>query len=364
MKKKLFLLLASFVFFCSIIVVIEVFTQIAHYITFGYFVFNEDSNTGSYDSQLFEMHPFLVRRLRKDVTVKHKGKTIKTTNYHTRWTGAPEDDSKLVRIAVVGGSTTFGTRVTDRDSWPAILQSKLGNQFSVINYGVPGYSTAEAIIQMALIVPEAKPHFVILFQGLNDIHNYHETGFGVDYYGHGIIQSGKLGIEQSKETFLDKLNHLSAIVRLIRKVSLRLFPETYQTFNTPDPFVDRIYVRNLKTLKLLSENIGAYVLFVPQLLNYSAYIGKEGANPWTRHIKNSAMPELMGRFNSLMQSVCSENDSKCSFLNCILMEQWVPDDFVDTAHFSKKGGEKFAEAITQYILHITKREDFFEHTVP
>lgn len=84
--------------------------------------------------------------------------SITSTDIHTRWTEAPADDQNVISVAVLGGSTTFGTRVTDADSWPALLQDMLGDGYAVTNYGVSGYSTAEAIIQMALIVPETEPN--------------------------------------------------------------------------------------------------------------------------------------------------------------------------------------------------------------
>ena len=51
------------------------------------------------------------------------GKKIETTTINTRWTGAPKNSEDQIRIAVLGGSSTFCTGVTDADSWPAQLQS-------------------------------------------------------------------------------------------------------------------------------------------------------------------------------------------------------------------------------------------------
>lgn len=366
MKKWFFLIFANIAIFCTLIVCMELFGQMAYYLIKGRFLFEKSYKTDYYHRQVFELHPYLAGRLRKNITVENNGKRIKTTNNNTRWTGAPEDNSKLVRIAVLGGSTAFGTGVTDSDSWPALLQSKLGSQFCVINYGVPGYSTAEAIIQMALIVSEAKPNIVILYQGWNDIRNYHEKELGVDYYGHGMRQYKNLSIPTFNEkTVFDKFVDVSAIFRFVCKIRLKLSPpseiKSSQPLKTHDPFVDRIYVRNLKTLKLLSENIGSYALFVPQILNNSNYIGKEDSYSWSRNISNSSMPELMHRFNSLMQSICSDNDSKCSFLNSVLTESWGLADFVDNGHFSKRGGEKFAEIISELILIKAKEGNFYKH---
>jgi hypothetical protein len=361
MKKILLVLIINFSVFCTLIVTIEILGQIFYYLKTGRFVFED---APGYYGHLFELHPYLAGRLKKNATVENNGKRISTTSYNTRWTGNPEDDSQLIRVAALGGSTTFSTGVTDNDTWPALLQAKLGSKFSVINFGIPGYSTAEAIIQMALIVPEIKPHFVILYEGWNDIRNYHETDLGADYYGHGMRQYGNLSIATSidKGAF-NKLYDVSATVRFAAKIkSITMgypYPQPYQTFSTPDPFVDKIYLRNLKTLRLLSQNLLSYIIFVPQVLNWTDYRDSVG---WSRHIENSSMPELLHRLNILMKTVCYDGDPKCVFVDSVLKEKWTPEDFVDDGHFSKKGGEKFAQILGEVILQKTREGDLNNNT--
>ena len=82
-------------------------------------------------------------------------------------------------------------------------------------------------------------------------------------------------------------------------------------------------------------------------------------NDWTWHIKNSAMPRLMDRFNSLMQSVCSDENPKCIYVGGVLKVKWEPDDFVDKGHFSRKGGAKFADVISKVILSKSKEEKLY-----
>ncbi len=372
MKKFSLLIIVNIAVFCTLIVVMEISGQIVYYLRHGIFIFQSTERNAArdYHRQVFEMHPYLAARLRKNVKVKNYLKpelTITTTSKSTRWTGAPDDDSKLIRIAALGGSTTFGTGVTDSETWPALLQAKLGNKFSVVNYGVPAVATTDAIIQLALVVPEIKPDFVILYEGWNDIYYYHDSNFSPDHYRHGIDVQNSLRIPVYKETTLyEKLYEVSAIVRLASKIKGKLYPpsDTYPclTYDIPDPDVDRIFVRNLKTLKLLSEDIAAYTLFVPQILNYHWFMEEKqsekcnyfGSNDESNHIKYNAMPRLMDRFNSLMQPICSKNDTKCIFVDSVLKVKWEPDDFIDEGHFSRKGGEKFADIISQVILSKTK----------
>lgn len=349
MRKILTVIAINFAILCTLIVSMEIFSQLAYLAKTGGLFFMEGAQEGhSVKSKIFEMHPYLAGRPKSTVVVHHDNKTIKTTSFHTRWTGGNLDDDNLIRIAILGGSSAFGTRVTDEDSWPALLQEKLGKRFSIINYGVPGYSTAEAIIQMALVVPEKKPHIVIFYEGWNDIKNYHEKDLGADYYGHGMGQYGNLGIPIIQHNNSSTFATAWLIGRIIN--SIKKPPEnSVEIYAYPDPFVDRIYLRNLKTLKLLTENSNAFGIFIPQVLNYSSFQGKEGSDEWSRHIKNEAMPRLMERFNSHMEGLCPQEKSNCVVLGGIKKEKWLAEDFVDEGHLSKTGGLKFSEIIAQLI---------------
>lgn len=363
--------------FCILIVVIEISGQIIYYLRHGKFIYQTsiyDNDNISYYAHIFERHPNLGVRLKKNIRVEHAMgehakdyKTITTTNRYTRWTGSTENDNKKIRVAVLGGSTTFGTEVTDSDTWPALLQAKLGDQFSVTNYGVPSFTSAEAMIQMVLLVPEIKPDFIVFYEGWNDLHRYHEDE-SPDYYKHGMELPDILQVPNYKEkSLLEKLNELSSIVRVATKIKQKLSrpsnTESCTTYDTPDPAVDRIYVRNLNTLKLLSEQIASsYTLFIPQVLNYHKFMTSKDneACDWDAggHVKNRAVPRLMDRLNSFMQLVCPNDDSKCLVVDSVSKASWEPDDFADWGHFSRKGGEKFIEIISQVILSKVKEGKF------
>ncbi|HVY56111.1 MAG TPA: GDSL-type esterase/lipase family protein [Thermodesulfobacteriota bacterium] len=369
MKQKLSLVITNIVVVLILLIVIEAVGQVAYYFRYGMFLYQ--MLPGADYPDVFELHPYLVGRLKKNVsaTDARTKERISATKYHTRSTGSQENDSGLVRVAVLGGSTTFGTGVTDADSWPAILQRKLGKGYCVINYGMPGYTTAEAIIQTALIVPERKPQFVIFYEGWNDIHNYHVPDLGEDYYADGMSQYEILEIPIKRESKLwGELYQISAIGRLAAKIKRVLTGPDVQPcpeYDTPDEFVDKIYVRNLETLKLLSEHIAPYTLFVPQILNYQAFKEKQNldacSSSWSTHIKNSAMPRLMDRLNLLMKTVCAENDPKCLYEGAVLKVKWQTDDFIDDGHFSKKGGEKFADVIAATLLAKTREMNQYSH---
>lgn len=72
---------------------------------------------------------------------------------------------KKTRIGVFGDSHTFGAEVAERQNYPEHLQSLLGNQFVVINFGMNWYSLDQAFILFDHFYDEMKLDYVILGPG-------------------------------------------------------------------------------------------------------------------------------------------------------------------------------------------------------
>ena len=367
MKRALTVIYFNIAFACFLLVGIEALAQVAYYLKYGFPAYRSEQVWLAAHRKLFVHHPYLVGTLRKGVRVRLDRVVVTTTEIGTRWTGSASGATNTIKIAVLGGSTTFGTGVTDTETFPAHLQSILGDRYTVLNYGVPGYSTAEAIIQLALVLPEHRPDIVILYEGWNDIRNYHYPGVEGDYYSHGMMQYENLALPVVREplTLYAHLAQVSATIRFAQKFKA-LFADRRESpptgsegsHRTPDPNVDAIYLRNLKTLKMLSRNLGARVLFVPQVLNLSEFRGKTGSRKWSPHIVDDAMPALLKQFNSQMMDACQPHETDCSVLREVLTEKWVPQDFIDDGHFSAQGGAKFARLIAnrlQELSWLTKR---------
>jgi lysophospholipase L1-like esterase len=354
MRKALELIFFNVALVCVLLVGMELVGQVVFYLWKGYPVFRPRPAA---EEGVLELHPYLVGRPRQGIRVEDKGKVVTTTSLHTRWTGAPTNPS-AVRVAVVGGSTTFGAGVTDTDSWPVRLQTILGPEYAVMNFGMLGYSTAEAIIQMALLVPEVRPDIVVFYEGWNDIRSYHDSVPSPDYYSHGMRQYTTLQLKPpARQTLRERMVDISALWRLTMVVSKPAQTEQQAVqgrsygpaYATPDTFVDRIYRRNLETLKLLTERSGAYAIFVPQILNDAWYAQHSGGDWWTPHVDDHAMPALIRRFGLTMDAICGPREPHCGVLGAVRDWKWQPDDFIDEGHFSGKGGEAFARLLAPRI---------------
>ncbi len=101
---------------------------------------------------------------------------------------AREKAPGVYRILCVGGSTTFGSGVSeDHATYPARMQEHLnqlapeGLRYEVGNCGVNGYGTVENLIYLALELVELDPDAILVYQAANDARGIQARGFAPDY---------------------------------------------------------------------------------------------------------------------------------------------------------------------------------------
>jgi len=80
-----------------------------------------------------------------------------------------------VKILCVGDSHTYGVIVPESESYPAQLQRILDERepgaYSVVNIGVPGRNTAQALRRLPVNLSRYQPDVVIFWLGINDAWN-------------------------------------------------------------------------------------------------------------------------------------------------------------------------------------------------
>lgn len=316
----------------------------------GHWLFYESREDNR--KEIFSNHPYLSVALRPSVKVTSNGDnqytTVTTTELGTRWTGADLTDTSRIRIACIGGSTTFCTGLNDEDSWPALLQKKLGDCYAVVNYGVPAYNTVENLIQMALYVPEIKPKYVIVHQGANDIYNYYQPNNYPDYYEHGEHLMPMALLARPKQvTDFEKLRKGSGIFWIVDNIHDRIYPpELPHLHNKPDEIVDRLYIRNTTNILTLADNMGAKTIMIGQVMN--PHFNDWRHEPWSPRVKPDLILPYTWRINAITDSIC-RTDSNCTFLSLMDSITWQPNHFWDVMHVTKEGSELFADKVADVV---------------
>jgi hypothetical protein len=120
---------------------------------------------------LFMKDARLHWKLRPNVETRFLNTTVRTNREGFR--GAEPGPADKVALCL-GDSTVFGYSVEEPDAFPARLQIRLRKQgrsddaWSVINAGVPGYSSLQVRLQAEKLVPRWKPAVIILCVGNNE----------------------------------------------------------------------------------------------------------------------------------------------------------------------------------------------------
>jgi len=94
-----------------------------------------------------------------------------------KWSFEPKKTGR-VRIACLGGSTTHGKypRIMKQ-----VLDQKLGEPVEVMNWGVPGWTTQETMVNYMTTVQDYDPDVVVIHHALNDVAPRRMSDFRSDY---------------------------------------------------------------------------------------------------------------------------------------------------------------------------------------
>lgn len=133
-------------------------------------------------------------------------------------------------ILAVGDSFTFGAKVSDAETWPSCLESKLN--LRVMNAGVFGYGAAQAIRRASLITQQKKVDTVILSILINDDFHRDKLKFKAGFPRPAVIKTEK-GLSYAKVPSIDSYgtrwrpNYVSPIFPIIIDRSYLLFKIVY-----------------------------------------------------------------------------------------------------------------------------------------
>ncbi len=248
------------------------------------------------------------------------------------------------RIALIGGSSTYDLGVKNGETWPDRLQEIL-TQATILNYGVPGYSTAEHIIQSAFYTKPAGVSCAVYYVGWNDIRNSFIPDLDPGYAKfHMLSQKDNQRIRLTASplsiyNFIVNSRYFSGYIPI--KPDYR----SYAPRSGIDHELARIYRHNLASIKAINDAQGIKTLFVAQLLNYRK-LTRAQRYGWFPLVNDKDVRPIQEYFNRLLEKSAKAHGA--GFIE-VPYEKFDEADFVDNGHFSASGAIKFANAISGAI---------------
>jgi lysophospholipase L1-like esterase len=307
-----------------------------------------DRNLSRVYHTLFRPHPFLSVAPIPNVAVRQGPRLISHGPHGLR--AERRTPSAGVRVAAIGGSSTYGVGVSDEETWPRVLEGELGSGVEVLNFGVPGYTTAEHVIQTALGLSDLAPRVAIYYVGWNDVRSFHVADVD-SYYAdfHGRSQPSSLRIDRP-------VPPRSALLFFLGRAFARgeTVPRKHDAAERPerDARGEALYGRNLRLIAALCRAQAVEPLFAPQVMNCDR-LRSDVTSGWAPFVADRDLCAAVGVLNERMRAVAAEEG--VAFVAPLESTRFGPDDFLDTGHFTAAGGRKLAEAVTPAVRAALER---------
>ncbi len=299
----------------------------------------------NYNRPLYRWHPLL--QAVAVPTPPHKVATARVfiNSLGLRGPERTADDFKdRIVVALFGGSTTLDASNDDGESWADMLQRSLGDRYLVVNHGAPGYTTAEHVLQTAFYdsafgVP---PHCSVYYVGWNDLTNAHLRGLDPGYADHHMpgqidfLEARRLGPPVFSISPVLKLT--ARAVALAFDTARPIGAAQGRMASGPDPVLDGIYARNIRTISAINRQRGIPTVWVGQVMNPDR-TSSQVMQGWIPFVSPEDSPALFVHFNGLLQrEATSLGDPYVD----VPRTDFSDRDFIDEGHFSPAGARNFA----------------------
>ena len=295
----------------------------------------------------FDPHPFVIASPRPNLVI-YPGYTHDSDGHRTTVNKDKHPDARS--IFVFGGSTTYDAN-PDGETWPSQLSAMLGPDFVVTNYGVPGFSSVEALTQSLFAFRDKPPSCAVYLEGANDLRNSHAANLSSDYSNFEYPNLVETLALDRKPTFVMQNSLLISYLMSMFSLPVAAAPSG-EISGEPDLRLSKIYRDNIRLIAVVGRTFGVSVIFVPAVINYAAAEAPGRSDSAGPFIKTKDISRLLSALNQDMAAGAAQGNAY--FIGAPLSESWSPQDFHDLEHFSTQGSRKFANIIVGSVRKICR----------
>jgi hypothetical protein len=255
----------------------------------------------------------------------------------TDWSFDLEREEGVLRVACLGGSTTYA-------GYPGPLAQGLeqttGREFQVMNWGCPGWTTQETMVNYFVTVQSYEPDIVILHHAINDRRPRARPGFRDDY---AHWRSSWRGLEMGAARRWSILYSDVLAAFFVRGDSLKLYRFVTRPLeeseamaaraglptDAPAEGTARAFERNMRTIAESVRLRGGKVVLTT--MPYNRKLAEEDADrSWSR---------IMDEHNQILRDL-AEEQGYLLVDQAKALERMGADasaSFVDRVHMTRKG---------------------------
>ena len=266
----------------------------------------------------------------------------------------PETPKRRVRVLCFGGSTTFDQAHAWDETWPGVLQAMLGrDRYEVINAAQNGGTTADTLVNLALLHLDLAPDYVLAYEGTNDLESSYARGFRPDY------AHRRKDIERCPYPFFERLPRwldYSSFYVLTRRALAgdrgdlwSLYTRAGSTYDFEHgPFGLETFRRNLLSINALCKTVGA-TLVLGTFQYYRPWAqqhnGIEFADAWQRGLD---------RENDIIRALPAADRN---IRVAEVARSFTPGEkeMTDFCHLTAEGNRKIAAAFLEAIRAAPRR---------
>jgi lysophospholipase L1-like esterase len=247
----------------------------------------------------------------------------------------------VFRILCLGASTTYGSNVVADESYPAVLQELLADvehetpplRYEVLNCGVPGYTTAESLVNLSLRLIEFDADALVIYHAINDARLIQVGGFLPDYshmrtsWKYPVISPFEWALLRHSRVFFHLLHEHYAATSKLRLDQLVYVDPTRTAHPTPNwkgvnPKGIETYVRNLRNLVAVAREHG----IAPVLTTFASC---------SEHLVGPGYGDVLNVMNAQTRLLAKEKNIPIIDLAGVLSDR--PALFVDYVHLNVDG---------------------------
>lgn len=310
----------------------------------------------------YARHPYLRFTLKPEGHFEAGGHDfpINSQGYRGEEPAVPKPEG-VYRILCLGGSTTFSVGVVGEydKAWPPQLQAMLserhpGKTFEVVNAGVPGWHSADSLLNFHLRLQQLQPDLVIVYHGINDIQAVATPNYQPDYSHQEKLAYADEKAEGVERLFIRSLLYTKLKKKFSGKKSGYNSQVATAVVDEPSAECAVVLERNLRHLVALIRDVGAKPLLATFALSYNLSLPQdkieEYAGNWAFYAPGLSRAGLARTVDLVNQRVTA-----------LGVELGVPvsqnaaalppgrEAFTDLVHFTPAGATLMAETFANTI---------------